>query len=58
MTRTHGVYNMQDNQLNTTVPADMMEMTRNYEGWEFTEQSTVLTRQVVASKVRLHVDTK
>ena len=28
-----------------------MEMTRNYEGWEF-EHSTVLTRQVVASKVR------
>ena len=51
-TCTHGVYNFQDNQHNTTVPEDMMEMTRNLEGWEF-EHFTVLTRQVMASKVAI-----
>ncbi|CAB4022002.1 Hypothetical predicted protein, partial [Paramuricea clavata] len=50
-TRSHGAY-IQDNRIHTTVPQDMMEMTTNYDGWEF-EQSTVLTRQVVASKVAI-----
>ena len=51
-TRSHGAF-IENNQLNKTVQAqDMMEMTRNYQGWEL-EQSTVLTRQVATSKVRL-----